>query len=138
MIMTNEEIVRDYRVAKNRTKQIGILADVNMCSKREIVEILLEMGEEVPGNFLSKGKKKAAVPEEEEPEQENPKQEEPKKTGLTVYGLMEILQQLFDAGYRDLPIFIDGVGSCVDGYQVFLDGDGRPREVCLIFKEANE
>lgn len=128
MIMTNEEIVRDYRSAKNRTKQIGILADENMCSKRGIVDILLEAGEEVPGNFLSKGKKKAAVPEQEGPE----------KTWLTVYGLMEILQQLFDAGYRDLPIFIDGVGSCVDGYQVFLDGDGRPREVCLIFKEANE
>lgn len=127
MIMTNEEIVRDYRAAKNRTKQIGILADENMCSKREIVEILLEAGEEVPGNFLSKGKKgKGAAPV----------QEEPKKSGLTVYGLMEILQQLFDAGYRDLPIFIDGAGSCVDGYQVFLDGDGRPREVCLIFKEA--
>ena len=113
MIMTNEEIVRDYRAAKNRTKQIGILADENMCSKRGIVDILLEMGEEVPGNFLSKGKKKAAALEQ-------PEQEEPEKTWLTVYGLMEILQQLFD------------------GYQVFLDGDGRPREVCLIFKEANE
>lgn len=131
MIMTNEEIVRDYRAAKNRTKQIGILADENMCSKRGIVDILLEMGEEVPGNFLSKGKKKAAALEQ-------PEQEEPEKTWLTVYGLMEILQQLFNAGYRDLPIFIDGAGSCVDGYQVFLDGDGRPREVCLIFKEANE
>lgn len=127
MDMTNEEIVRDYRAAKNRTKQIGILADRNGCSKRGIVDILLEAGEEIPGNFLNKGKKgKVAAPVQEEPE----------KTWLTVYGLMEILQQLFDAGYRDLPIFIDGAGSCVDGYQVFLEGDGRPREVCLIFKEA--
>ena len=54
MIMTNEEIVREYRQAKAPMKQIGILADENQCTKKEIVAILLEAGETVPKNFLNK------------------------------------------------------------------------------------
>ncbi len=54
MTMTPEEIVREYREAKSPMKQIGILADENACTKREIVRILLEAGEEVPGQFLRK------------------------------------------------------------------------------------
>ena len=59
MTMTNEEIVRDYRAAKTKMKQIGILADLNGCDSRTIVNILLEEGESVPGNFLPKRKKQA-------------------------------------------------------------------------------
>ena len=62
MIMTKDEILKDYRLAKNQTKQIGVLADLNCCTKREIVNLLLEAGEHVPGNFLNKGKKKKDVP----------------------------------------------------------------------------
>ena len=62
MVMTANEILRDYRAAKSPMKQIGILADVNCCEKRDIVNILLEMGEKVPGNFLpgKRGKKQDA------------------------------------------------------------------------------
>ena len=42
MVMTANEILRDYRAAKSPMKQIGILADVNCCEKRDIVNILLE------------------------------------------------------------------------------------------------
>lgn len=48
MVMSNEEICRDYRAAKNRTKQIGILADLNACKKADIVAVLLETGCDVP------------------------------------------------------------------------------------------
>ena len=67
MVMTNEEIIREYREAKTPMKQIGILADENQCSKKEIVKILLEAGEQVPQNFLNKppAPKPAADPEEE-------------------------------------------------------------------------
>lgn len=54
MIMSNEEIVREYRQAKAPMKQIWILADENQCTKKEIVAILLEAGETVPKNFLNK------------------------------------------------------------------------------------
>ena len=54
MIMSNEEIVREYRQSKKPLVQIGILADENTCSKREIVAILLEAGETVPKQFIPK------------------------------------------------------------------------------------
>lgn len=59
MTMTNEEIVREYRAAKSRMKQIGILADENGVDSRTIVNILIEEGESVPGNFLPRRKKTA-------------------------------------------------------------------------------
>lgn len=68
MVMTANEILRDYRAAKSPMKQIGILADVNCCEKRDIVNILLEMGEKVPGNFLpGKREKKKTAPAAEAP-----------------------------------------------------------------------
>lgn len=50
MIMTDEHIVRDYRQAASKLKQIGILADQNLCGKEEIKRILVEAGEKLPGN----------------------------------------------------------------------------------------
>ena len=48
MQMTDNEIVRSYQHAANRTKQISILAELNACSKAEIRDILEKNGEEVP------------------------------------------------------------------------------------------
>lgn len=72
MIMTNEEIVREYRQAKTPMKQIGILANLNQCSKKDIVKILLEAGETVPQNFLNKQPAPAAAAAAGEPETECP------------------------------------------------------------------
>lgn len=44
MQMTNEEIVRSYREAKHKGQQIGVLADLNVCSREVIIEILVEGG----------------------------------------------------------------------------------------------
>ncbi len=44
MEMTNSEIVMRYRQAKKKTEQIGILAELNRCSNKEIVEILVDGG----------------------------------------------------------------------------------------------
>lgn len=51
MNMTDSEIIRDYKAASNKVKQIGILADMNECKKGRIIEILLAHGVEIPGNF---------------------------------------------------------------------------------------
>ena len=40
MQMTNSEIRRNYAEARNKSKQVGILADLNECSRDEIEEIL--------------------------------------------------------------------------------------------------
>ena len=62
MQMTTDEILRDYRAAKSKQNQIGVLADLNCCKARDIVNILLEAGEHVPGNFLPGQKRKKDVP----------------------------------------------------------------------------
>lgn len=58
LTMTPEDICKEYRTAKNRVKQIGVLAELNACSKKEIVDILQENGEKLPGNV---GPRKAAL-----------------------------------------------------------------------------
>jgi hypothetical protein len=66
MEMTNEEILRNYRQAKDRRMQIGILADLNQCGTVRIVEILTEGG--IPAEELPKIKKhKAPLQEEPKP-----------------------------------------------------------------------
>ena len=69
MNMTKEEIVRDYKAAKTPAKQITVLADLNACSKQEIVEILREAGCELPAYYTKK-----------------PKQEKPEDLGLQYVG----------------------------------------------------
>ena len=56
MTMTNEEIIRDYREAKAPMKQIGILADMNCCTRKEIVAILVDAGLEVPKLYQKRPK----------------------------------------------------------------------------------
>ncbi len=44
MQMSNEEIVRSYRDAKNKAKQLGILAELNACDTQKIKDILIGSG----------------------------------------------------------------------------------------------
>lgn len=122
MNMTNEEIVRDYRAAKSKLKQVGILADLNGCDNKTIVNILLEEGESVPGQFLQRGRKKAKRPELVELEAEErfdfdqglkaPKEsfeltteEPPAIDRLTVSGLIEALKTM----PQNVPIVGEGM-----------------------------
>lgn len=57
MTMSTEEILYSYHNAACRTKQIGILADLNACSRDEITRILEENGEDIPKRKYSKRKK---------------------------------------------------------------------------------
>jgi len=61
MVMTDSEICSEYRQAKTPQKQIGILADMNCCDKREIVEILRANGETLPGNYVKKTPAEKAI-----------------------------------------------------------------------------
>jgi len=44
LAMTDYEIAADFRQAKNKERQIGILADLNACKKDRIINILHEKG----------------------------------------------------------------------------------------------
>lgn len=62
MYMSNAEIVSDYRQAKAPMKQIAILADMNQCDRKEIIEILREAGCDLPKQYQKKPKE---TPKEE-------------------------------------------------------------------------
>ena len=44
LIMSDDEICRSYRLAKDKLQQIGILAQMCLCGVGEIVKILRENG----------------------------------------------------------------------------------------------
>ena len=47
MIMKESEICREFREAKNPKAQVDILADLNVCSKNEILKVLLVNGQDI-------------------------------------------------------------------------------------------
>ena len=54
MIMSDNEIVRNYQEAKNKKAQIEILADMNCCQKKDICEVLSNNGVEIEGKAPEK------------------------------------------------------------------------------------
>ena len=66
MNMTRNEIIREYRNAKKPMAQIGILADENECTRKEIAMILIDAGETVPSIYTRQRKpRKPADPDPE-------------------------------------------------------------------------
>ncbi len=53
LVMTDEEICRNYDEAKNKKEQITILADMNVCKKSQIARILYKHGKITEGTLNS-------------------------------------------------------------------------------------
>lgn len=51
MQYTEREIVREYNSAKYRNKKIGVLAQLNLVTRKEIIDILERNGVEVPQKY---------------------------------------------------------------------------------------
>lgn len=51
MQYTEGEIVREYNQARYKNKQIGILAQLNTCQRKDIIEILERNGVEIPDKY---------------------------------------------------------------------------------------
>lgn len=62
--MDADLIVSDYRQAANKQKQIEILANLNLCSPREIACLLRDHGEELPARWVKALEKPARDSEE--------------------------------------------------------------------------
>lgn len=79
MIMAAGDIVREYIQAKQPLKQIGILAEENLCDKKEIVAILRAAGCNLPQQYDQSWRKAKKQPETgAQPEAEaNPAEEAP-------------------------------------------------------------
>lgn len=102
---SDDEIRMMYREAKNKTEQIGILADLNLCGKDEIRQVL---GLKKPGRGKS----------EEAPE---PSRKE----------LPEAIQRLVKARLKDLDIAIlkleEEVRKLIDERDELVDAMGDER-----------
>ena len=60
MEMTAHEIVRSYKEAKDKKKQVGILAQLNLCTPEDIKKILVEGG--INWRELPRGKRTQSPP----------------------------------------------------------------------------
>lgn len=58
--MTDGEVVTSFRQAKNKREQIGILSELNLCSKSDILNILCAAGEDVSDYISGRPKKNPA------------------------------------------------------------------------------
>ena len=77
LTMTDEEIIREYRQAKQPLKQIGILAEENLCDKKEIVAILRAAGCNLPQQYDHARHKVKKQPETAPEAEANPAEEAP-------------------------------------------------------------
>lgn len=59
MEMCSEEIIRDYRAAKDKSKQVTILAERNLCTREAIISVLAAGG--LDPRELPRSRKKCAV-----------------------------------------------------------------------------
>ena len=112
MIMTDEEIARDYKQAKDGLRQAKILADQNLCTKEEIVKILLDQGVKVDGRLLQKGKrhaspgpkpKPAPAPDPKPEPQSQPQQKQPDVARVNVECIDTIATNAIMAAVQYLP-----------------------------------
>ena len=95
--MNSEQICREYREAKNKKQQIGILADQNLC---EIIKILIEAGEDMSCMEPKKGKEKS---------KEAPKEPLPEAVLGVLYARLDLIDQEMAAKeeeYKQIVNFI--------------------------------
>ena len=69
MEMTNAEILKSYNEAKNKTSKVGVLAELNCCPKKRIVEILVKEGID-PATFEKSVEKPKMKRNKETPDEE--------------------------------------------------------------------
>lgn len=102
--MTPWEICREYRQAQNKSEQVKILADLNMCSKNDIINLLAERGiEHKEGK--KRGRKPSAIPKIVGGLTERKKIEQ-KRNGRYIWTeeRVQILLRLYDKGNKPKEI----------------------------------
>lgn len=121
MLMSNGEIVTEYRQAKDPAKQIGILADLNKTTKRAIVDILRANGCSVPGNY---GPKKVETPESKAVQPETPERD-PLAAAPPVVPIRELFD---DVKLAERPMDRVALEDVVDIFIDALDSFREPPE----------
>lgn len=97
MVMGENEILRDYHEAANKSAQVKILAELNLVSNKEMAKWLRDHGEQVDKRYFSKvaAKVKPIEPDEPEAKQAEPDQKAKADAGKPRLTLVP-MQILFD------------------------------------------
>lgn len=90
MVWSKGEIITSYRQSANRLKQIGILAELNSCERKDIVEILEEAGCDLPKQYK---RKKAAEKAPEAPEGKDMASKKEQETACECEGMKDSLAE---------------------------------------------
>lgn len=106
MYMSEHEICVDYKNARFKKQQIGILADQNLCSREEIEQIL-----EKNGCVIPKKKPKAKEPETEEEEKEKDMPDAVYKALWDRLGALDELISRANKEYREIAQFLGMKGD---------------------------
>lgn len=94
--MSESEIVSSYRTARNPKRQIGILAELNAVTPREIRQVLEEAGALVlKEENMTVMTKSASAPAEKA------------EKVVTVETLFDLLRGAVDAGYGEAPVTVE-------------------------------
>lgn len=113
--MEPDLIVTDYRQAANKQKQIEILANLNLCSPREIACLLRDHGEELPGRWVKQLEKPSKMSEEHRRRMSEAakaraakaREEKAKQDGLQGVTVGELRRLLADLP-ESCPVLMDG------------------------------
>jgi len=146
-VMTGNEILREYRTAKDKRNQVKILADLNACQPREIAEFLAKCGEEVDKRFLQKPRKTArsgvhththtgpAPGPHEEGSMKKPIEAEPET--LTIEDYEEIRMNGAEKPEAPRPYMTAGVLAALlekvdPETAIYMDGGGRVERISVM------
>lgn len=113
--MEPDLIVSDYRQAANKQKQIEILANLNLCSPREIACLLRDHGEELPSRWVKQLEKPSRMSEEnrkkmseaQKARQARIREEKARQEGFQGVTVGELRRLLADLP-ESCPVLMDG------------------------------
>lgn len=114
MKMTESEICREYREAKDKRAQIRILADLNVCEKNQIMKVLLSNGYALPPERKRTDQREDEgyiVPGEEKAKDEPPggPQSMPESVMIALYARMDELDAaiaVLEKEYKEIAAFV--------------------------------
>lgn len=124
MNMTENEIIRQYKEAKDKREQIKILADMNLCEREEIEKILKDNGQRLPAQAPKKKPQNEPSKETEDipaPAMEPP--EKPYAAGTKAGGfhVPDKVKELVDAKMVRLQEAIDIYREKIKEYETDLE-----------------
>lgn len=113
--MEPDLIVSDYRQAANKQKQIEILANLNLCSPREIACLLRDHGEVLPSRWVKQLEKPSKMSEEnrkkmseaQKARQARIREEKARQEGFQGVTVGELRRLLADLP-ESCPVLMDG------------------------------